>query len=104
MFYCVVLVEELIALLFIWQIGQCTIIRSGDWAEESEQDTVTQADLEHFLHLLEGKDGLMDRQCFMEKSTPNMQYKAWRHDPEVDSEVQFSSHFNCLYIIILHYS
>ncbi|XP_027914253.1 uncharacterized protein LOC114173824 [Vigna unguiculata] len=61
--------------------------RSGDWAEESGQDTVTQADLEHFLHLLEGKVGLMDRQCFMERSTPNMQYKAWRHDPETGPTV-----------------
>ena len=45
--------------------------------------------MEHFLHLLEGKDGVSDRQCFMERSTPNMQYKAWRNDPEVDAEVQF---------------
>ncbi|TKY71138.1 StAR-related lipid transfer protein 7 [Spatholobus suberectus] len=56
--------------------------RSGDRAEEREQDTVTQNDLEHFLHLLEGKDGVMDWQSFMERSTPHMQYKAWRHDPE----------------------
>lgn len=56
--------------------------RSGDRAEEREQSIVTQADLEHFLHLLEGKDGVMDWQSFMERSTPNMSYKAWRHDPE----------------------
>ncbi|RDY10652.1 StAR-related lipid transfer protein 7, mitochondrial, partial [Mucuna pruriens] len=57
--------------------------RSGDRAEEREQDTVTQTDLEHFLDLLEGKDGVMlDWLCFMERSTRNMQYKAWRLDPE----------------------
>ncbi|KAF1873381.1 hypothetical protein Lal_00027419 [Lupinus albus] len=50
--------------------------------EERGQDIVTQTDLEHLLHLLEGKDGVIDWQCFMEKSTPNMQYRAWRHDPE----------------------
>ncbi|KAL2594863.1 hypothetical protein AAZV13_11G007400 [Glycine max] len=61
--------------------------RSSDRAEEREQDTVTQADLEHFLHLLEGKDGVMDWQSFMERSTPNMQYKAWRYDPETGPTV-----------------
>lgn len=66
--------------------------RSGDKAGEIEQDVVTQADLEHLLHLLEGKDGVMDWQSFMERSTPNMQYNAWRHESEVDSNVQFSSH------------
>ncbi|RZC31555.1 StAR-related lipid transfer protein 7, mitochondrial isoform B [Glycine soja] len=64
--------------------------RSGDMAEEREQDTVTQADLEHFLHLLEGKDEMMDWQSFMERSTPNMQYKAWRHDPETGPTVYCS--------------
>ena len=93
---CAVLLEEELIVLFIWQLCYCTCIRSSDRAEEREQDTVTQADLEHFLHLLEGKDGVMDWQSFMERSTPNMQYKAWRHDPEV----QFSSHFNCLCIVI----
>ncbi|OIV94983.1 hypothetical protein TanjilG_22180 [Lupinus angustifolius] len=57
--------------------------RSGDRAEEERgQDIVTQTDLEHLLHLLEVNDGVMDWQCFMEKPTPNMQYSAWRHDPE----------------------
>ncbi|CAL0332069.1 unnamed protein product [Lupinus luteus] len=57
--------------------------RSGDRAEEERgQDVVTQTDLEHLLQLLEGNDGVMDWQCFMEKPTPNMQYSAWRHDPE----------------------
>ncbi|XP_057762020.1 uncharacterized protein LOC130982161 [Arachis stenosperma] len=56
--------------------------RSSDKADDKGQDLVTQADLEHFLHLLEGNDGEMDWQSFMEKTTPTMQYQAWRHDPE----------------------
>jgi hypothetical protein len=74
------------------ELGYCTFIRFGDKADERAKDTVTQADLEHLLHLLEGKDGVMDWQSFMERSTPNMQYKAWRYDSEVASDVQFSSH------------
>ncbi|PNY14057.1 hypothetical protein L195_g010728 [Trifolium pratense] len=61
--------------------------RFGDKADEREKDTVTQADLEHLLHLLEGKDGVMDWQSFMERSTPNMQYKAWRYDSETGPTV-----------------
>lgn len=56
--------------------------RSGDKADERDKDTVTEADLEHLLRLLEGKDGEIDWQSFMERSTPNMQYKAWRYDSE----------------------
>ncbi|XP_057450222.1 uncharacterized protein LOC130741360 [Lotus japonicus] len=61
--------------------------RSGDKAEERGKDIVTQADLENLLHLLESKGGVMDWQCFMERSTPNMQYQAWRHDPETGPTV-----------------
>ncbi|KAI4317963.1 hypothetical protein L6164_025783 [Bauhinia variegata] len=50
--------------------------------EEKEKHIVTQNDLEHLLHLLEGKDGEMDWQSFLEKSTPNFSYQAWRHEPE----------------------
>ncbi|KAF7837527.1 stAR-related lipid transfer protein 7, mitochondrial [Senna tora] len=56
-------------------------------AWEKEPDAVTQNDLEHLLHLLEGKDGVMDWQCFMERSTPNMSYQAWRHEPETGPTV-----------------
>lgn len=92
MIYCAELLEEECSVLFILQLGYCTCIRSGDKVEEKEHDIVTQADLEHLLHLLEGKDGVMDWQSFMERSTPNMQYQAWRHESEVDSDVQFSFH------------
>ncbi|XP_054804929.1 uncharacterized protein LOC129307999 [Prosopis cineraria] len=53
---------------------------------EKEQD-VTEADLEHLLHLFEGKDGVMDWQSLMERSTPNMAYQAWRHEPETGPTV-----------------
>ncbi|KHN35161.1 StAR-related lipid transfer protein 7, mitochondrial [Glycine soja] len=83
-------VDILLCAVPIWlavMIGLMIGWSSSDRAEEREQDTVTQADLEHFLHLLEGKDGVMDWQSFMERSTPNMQYKAWRYDPETGPTV-----------------
>ncbi|KAK2647192.1 hypothetical protein Ddye_022387 [Dipteronia dyeriana] len=49
---------------------------------ELEQDIITENDLEHLLHLLEGKDGELEWQHMMERSTPNMAYQAWRHEPE----------------------
>lgn len=52
---------------------------------EEREDIVTENDLEHLLHLLEGKDGPIEWQCFLEKSTSNMGYQAWRYEPQVDS-------------------
>lgn len=63
-------------------MGWDTCVRSDVKAGEKEP-IVTEVDLEHFLHLLEGKDGVMDWQSLMERSTPNMTYQAWRHEPEV---------------------
>lgn len=50
---------------------------------EKEQDIVTENDLDHLLHLLERRDGEMAWQGMMDKSTLNMSYQAWRHEPEV---------------------
>ncbi|KAJ8543502.1 hypothetical protein K7X08_006025 [Anisodus acutangulus] len=47
------------------------------------EDIVTEKDLEHFLHLLDGKDGEMAWQTMMERSTSNFTYQAWRHEPEM---------------------
>lgn len=47
------------------------------------EDIVTERDLEHFLHLLDGKDGEMAWQTMMDRSTSNFTYQAWRHEPEV---------------------
>ncbi|KAH8500255.1 hypothetical protein H0E87_015483 [Populus deltoides] len=49
---------------------------------EDREDIVTENDLEHLLHLLEGKDRQMEWQCMMERSTSNMRYQAWRHEPQ----------------------
>ena len=58
------------------------------------QDIVKENDLEHLLHLLEGKDREMEWQSMMERSTPNMAYQAWRHEPEVDSNFD---HISCIF-------
>ncbi|KAJ6323788.1 hypothetical protein OIU76_011142 [Salix suchowensis] len=49
---------------------------------EDREDIVTEKDLEHLLHLLEGKDGRKEWQCMMERSTSNMRYQAWRREPQ----------------------
>ncbi|GAV69611.1 hypothetical protein CFOL_v3_13112 [Cephalotus follicularis] len=56
-------------------------------AANIEQDIVTESDLQHLIHLLEGKDGEMEWQSMMERSTPNMSYQAWRHEPETGPAV-----------------
>ncbi|XP_038998637.1 uncharacterized protein LOC120123921 [Hibiscus syriacus] len=58
----------------------------GGKAEETEQAIVTQ-NLALLLHLLEGKDGEMEWQRMMERTTTNMSYQAWRHEPEVVSDL-----------------
>ncbi|PON53246.1 START domain containing protein [Parasponia andersonii] len=54
---------------------------------EREQDVVTENDLERLLHFLEGRDGEMEWQSLMERSTPSMSYQAWRHEPETGPTV-----------------
>ncbi|KAJ9154205.1 hypothetical protein P3X46_027567 [Hevea brasiliensis] len=44
---------------------------------QAGEEIVTENDLEHLLHLLEGKDGQMEWQSMMERSTANMAYQAW---------------------------
>ncbi|XVF38360.1 hypothetical protein REPUB_Repub20aG0094700 [Reevesia pubescens] len=62
--------------------GAADAVSPSDKAEERQQDIVTENDLAHFLHLLQGKDGEMEWQSMMERTTPNMSYQAWRHEPE----------------------
>ncbi|KAF8401819.1 hypothetical protein HHK36_012765 [Tetracentron sinense] len=52
-----------------------------------DQDIFTEKDLEYLLHLLEGKVGEMPWQSMMDRSTPNMAYQAWRHEPETGPTV-----------------
>lgn len=49
---------------------------------EVEHEVVTEKDIEHLLHILEGKDGEFSWQSLMERTTSNMSYQAWRHEPE----------------------
>ncbi|KAJ6835901.1 uncharacterized protein M6B38_329505 [Iris pallida] len=50
---------------------------------ERERDAVTEKDLDHLLYLLDGKVGDTVWQNMMERTTSNMTYQAWRHEPEV---------------------
>ncbi|KAK1311202.1 hypothetical protein QJS10_CPA08g00186 [Acorus calamus] len=47
-----------------------------------DNNVVTEKDLEHLLHLLDGKIGDAGWQHQMERSTANMTYQAWRYEPE----------------------
>lgn len=51
-------------------------------AFDTQKDAVTDKDLEHLIHLLDGRDGDMVWQNQMERTTSNMSYQAWRHEPE----------------------
>ncbi|KAG7632257.1 START domain [Arabidopsis suecica] len=57
--------------------------RASDKVTEKEKDVVTEKDLEHLLHLLEAGNASLEWQSMMDKSTPNMSYQAWRHEPEI---------------------
>ncbi|KAJ7979924.1 StAR-related lipid transfer protein like [Quillaja saponaria] len=61
--------------------------RSNAETAERKQDIVTQSDLEHLLQLTEGRDGEMEWQNMMDRSTPSMSYQAWRHEPETGPTV-----------------
>ncbi|CAI9277768.1 unnamed protein product [Lactuca saligna] len=54
---------------------KCSIVNSG-----GDHDVVTEKDLEHLLHLLDGKD--LAWQSMIERSTSNMACQAWRYEPE----------------------
>ncbi|VVB01157.1 unnamed protein product [Arabis nemorensis] len=56
--------------------------RDGDNTTVKEEDIVTESDLEHLLKLLEVGNANMEWQSMMDKTTPNMSYQAWRHEPE----------------------
>ncbi|RWW21750.1 hypothetical protein GW17_00014077 [Ensete ventricosum] len=59
------------------------ISNSSNGAVVAEHDIVSEKDLEHLLHLLDDKVGDAAWQNQMERTTPNMIYQAWRHEPEV---------------------
>uniref|UniRef100_A0A5B7ABM0 START domain-containing protein n=1 Tax=Davidia involucrata TaxID=16924 RepID=A0A5B7ABM0_DAVIN len=62
--------------------GSGSDIKVNTGNSETVQNIVTENDVEHLLHLLDWKDGKMAWQSLMERSTSNMTYQAWRHEPE----------------------
>ena len=51
---------------------------------EGKHDSITEKDLDHLVQLLDNKEsGHTAWQHLMERTTSNMTYKAWRHEPEV---------------------
>lgn len=70
----------LLSLIASWFL---TSHRPSNKGAQRVQDVVTEADLDHLVNLIGGRDGEMEWQSLMEKTTPTMAYKAWRYDPEV---------------------
>ncbi|KAM7257214.1 hypothetical protein ACFE04_012955 [Oxalis oulophora] len=68
---------------------------SSNSSSGTDGEIVTENDLEHLVHLLEGKVGEMEWQNLMERSTPNMLYQAWRNELErlFDFSVEHSPRF-----------
>ncbi|KFK32485.1 hypothetical protein AALP_AA6G248600 [Arabis alpina] len=62
--------------------GEETRGSDDDNRRVKEEEIVTESDLEHLLKLLEVGNAAMEWQSFMDKTTPNMSYQAWRHEPE----------------------
>ncbi|XP_074563876.1 uncharacterized protein LOC141820454 isoform X2 [Curcuma longa] len=50
--------------------------------EMDEHDIVSEKDLEHLLHILDGNVGDATWQNQMERTTPNMFYQSWRQEPK----------------------
>lgn len=59
------------------------ISNSSNGVVVADHDIISEKDLEHLLHLLDDKVGDAAWQNQMERTTPNMIYHAWRHEPEV---------------------
>ncbi|ESQ56152.1 hypothetical protein EUTSA_v10025252mg [Eutrema salsugineum] len=55
---------------------------ASDNTTVKKEEIVTENDLEHLLKLLEVGNEAMEWQSMMNKTTPNMSYQAWRHEPE----------------------
>ncbi|KAH6816353.1 Polyketide cyclase/dehydrase and lipid transport superfamily protein [Perilla frutescens var. frutescens] len=58
-------------------------IKPVEGASDGLVNSVTKNDLEHFLDLLGSKDGKLAWQSMMERSTSNLTYQAWCHEPEM---------------------
>jgi len=69
--------------MFINVLLICSFCSNSRRASDEDHSVVSENDLDHFLHLLDGKDGELSWQSMMERNTPNMAYQAWRYEPEV---------------------
>lgn len=65
----------------------CYDVKPLSATSEGESNVATEKDLEHLLKLLNAKDGEMAWQNMMERSTSNMTYQAWRHEPVIGPTV-----------------
>lgn len=59
---------------------------------------VSETDLEHLSQLFEGKAEEMEWQSMMERTTPNMAYQAWRHEPKVNISTEMTQ-FNSIRLL-----
>ncbi|XP_010532604.1 PREDICTED: uncharacterized protein LOC104808596 [Tarenaya hassleriana] len=62
--------------------GTGPVPRNGHGSREEKQEVVVENDLKHLLNLLEVGNAEREWQYMMEKTTGNMSYQAWRHEPE----------------------
>lgn len=67
--------------------ASCYDVKPLSATSEGESNVATEKDLEHLLKLLNAKDGEMAWQNMMERSTSNMTYQAWRHEPVIGPTV-----------------
>ncbi|KAM0873122.1 hypothetical protein ACQ4PT_038306 [Festuca glaucescens] len=64
--------------------GDTAAYADGRSIFEGKHDSITEKDLDHLVQLLDDKEsGHTAWQHLMERTTYNMTYKAWRHEPEV---------------------
>lgn len=67
------------------QISHSDVLCSASTTNEDTSSAVTMEDLHHLWQLVEVKDGGPPWIQMMDRSTPNMNYQAWRREPKVAS-------------------
>lgn len=65
--------------MWFWLLCSSSKLKGGE-----EHNVVNEGDLEHIYKLVEEKDGGPSWIQMMDRSTPTMNYRAWRRDPEVN--------------------
>lgn len=59
------------------------LVGSSSQLEQEKSALVTEDDMQHLCRLVEEKDGGPAWSQMMDRSLPNMRYRAWRREPEV---------------------